>query len=298
MPPMPNTAHLFVLPFDGSAAAHRAVELVAGYRGERGRVAPVLLNVQQWPIHFWPEAALASPQLEAALMEQGRNELASAAALLRNAGFAPRCEVRLGFPADVVLRETRERGATAVVMGTRGRGRLATLALGSVATRVVHGARAPTLLVKEDARLPEQLGRRVRILLPVDGSEHSMRAAAKLAEWSGWLGVAEVELLYVQPPFTVLEAMLPPHKGVIEQWSGTSKASGHASEVLERAGIPHDVRTEAGEPAFGIAQRIEAYEADMVFMGTRGLGAAHHAFLGSVALNVVHASRVPVALIA
>lgn len=294
---MPTPSSVFVLPFDGSAAAQRAVEFVAGYRGARERIVPSLLNVGQWPIHFWPEAALDSPQMEAAIMQEGERLLASAAAVLREAGFAPHSEVRLGAPADAILREAREQQAAAVVMGTRGRGRFATLALGSVAARVVHGADIPVFLVKENARLPDALGRSLRVLLPVDGSAHSDRAAAKLAEWSGWLGVAEVEVLYVQPPLTVLEAMMPPHTDVLEQWSSAEKAGGKAHETLRQAGIAHSARAQVGEPAPGIAERIEAFRADLVFMGTRGRGAAHHALIGSVALNAVHASPVPVVLV-
>jgi nucleotide-binding universal stress UspA family protein len=295
---MPIAPQHFVVPFDGSGASRRALDFLAGYRGERERIVPVLLNVQQRPVYFWPEAALASPKIEATLLEEGERELEAGAALLRNAGFAPRSEVRLGFPADEILRVAQETQAAGVVMGTRGRGRFTSLALGSVATRVVHGAHQPTFLVREDARLPAELGRRMRVLVPVDGSEHSNRAVTKLAEWSEWLGIVEVELLYVQEAMTVLETMVPPHDDLLEQWSGADRGAGKAREILARAGIAHTLSTEVGEPALIIERRIGVYGAELVFMGTRGRGAAHHAFVGSVALNVVSASPVPVVLVA
>ena len=36
---------------------------------------------------------------------------------------------------------------------------------------------------------------------------------------------------------------------------------------------------------------------ELIVMGTRGLGAVHHALIGSVALKVAHASAVPVILV-
>jgi len=41
-----------------------------------------------------------------------------------------------------------ERGCDQIVMGTHGRGTIAGLLIGSVATKVLHLAKAPVLLVK------------------------------------------------------------------------------------------------------------------------------------------------------
>ena len=47
-----------VLAYDGSPAAQRAAELLAGYRGERGRLEVLVVNVQQRPITLWPGPGL------------------------------------------------------------------------------------------------------------------------------------------------------------------------------------------------------------------------------------------------
>ena len=44
-----------LLPVDGSHSAARALNLVAGYRGQKSRLVPVLLNVQSPPVMLWPE---------------------------------------------------------------------------------------------------------------------------------------------------------------------------------------------------------------------------------------------------
>lgn len=70
-----------------------------------------------------------------------------------------------------------------------------------------------------------------------------------------------------------------------------------SKRASEGAGIGHEVHILAGEPAEGIAQFAQEHSADFVAMSTRGLGALHHAFLGSVALKVAHLSSIPVAFL-
>jgi nucleotide-binding universal stress UspA family protein len=56
-------------------------------------------------------------------------------------------EPHAGEPAEVVLTLARERGVDAIVVGRRGRGRLAGLLLGSVSQKVVTLARCPVVVV-------------------------------------------------------------------------------------------------------------------------------------------------------
>jgi nucleotide-binding universal stress UspA family protein len=54
----------------------------------------------------------------------------------------------VGEAAAEIVRAADECGAEVIVLGTRGRGSLGSLFLGSVAQRVVHLAAVPVLLVK------------------------------------------------------------------------------------------------------------------------------------------------------
>jgi nucleotide-binding universal stress UspA family protein len=56
--------------------------------------------------------------------------------------------VRQGNPAVTIARFARRMNCKEIIMGTRGRGRVAALVLGSVALRVVQLARIPVTLVK------------------------------------------------------------------------------------------------------------------------------------------------------
>ncbi len=276
-----------LLPFDGSPGAVRAVELVAAYRGAPAEVT--LLNVQSLPAGLTPEMG----SVEAPLLDAGRAQVRGALERLPEA----KSVVRLGFPTDVILREAA--GAQLIVMGTRGHGALQGFALGSVALRVVHGTPVPVLLVKPDARLPQHLGRKARLIAGVDGSEHALRAIRETVARREWFGEARVELVFVQQPLTLLETVLPPHRDVVEQWSTRAgeEATRPACELLAAAGIAHHVHLTVGEAHAELALLAGQTKADLMVLGTRGKGAAHHAFIGSVALKAAAASDVPVLLV-
>lgn len=289
-------AETLLLPVDDSPASEQAVRLLCHWRGAPERIAPVLLNVQQRPVSLWPQPLPDPGALETALLAEGARIIAPAQAALGKAGHGVEHAVRLGIAAKTILEEATRRKASAIVLGSRGRHGLA--ALGSVAMRIVHGATVPVVLVKPEARLPAKFGVAARVLLPVDGSEPSRRAVECLARWRSWLGELSVDLLYVQTPLTVIEALLPPHRDALRHWSGgeAEHATKDARALLTEAGIRHELKISAGDPASCIAQ-LAGEGCDLVLMGTRGLGAAHHALIGSVALKTLEQSDVPVVLV-
>ena len=276
-----------LLPFDGSSGALRAVELVAAYRGAAPDIT--LLNVQSLPAGLTPEMG----PVEEALMAAGEAQVRAALQALPEA----RLRVRVGFPTDVILREAA--AAQLIVMGTRGHGALQGFALGSVALRVVHAAPVPVLLVKPDARLPQELGRKTRLVVGVDGSEHALRAVREIVARREWFGEPDVQLVYVQQPLTLLETVLPPHRDVIEQWSTRSAddAVAPARAMLASAGIAHHVHLTVGDAHAELALLAAQTKADLMVLGTRGKGAMHHALVGSVALKAAASSDVPVLLV-
>ena len=288
-----------VLAFDGSPAARRAAELLAGYRGERGRLEVLAVSVQQRPVTLFPGMGIDPAALDAALAEAGRGALAPALERLARAGIAARGEVRFGLPAPALLDDARACGAQAIVMGTRGHGAVHGFAFGSAAMRVAHGGVAPTLIVGPDARLPEQLGVRLRVLCAFDGSEPALRALERLLAWRGWLGELELHLAHVQQPLTLLEKMLPPHEDALAQWRGDAgeKATQAARALLARAGVAHELRLVSGDPAAELARLARDTQCELLALGTRGRGAAHHALVGSVALKAAAASPVPALLV-
>jgi nucleotide-binding universal stress UspA family protein len=288
-----------LLAVDGSPSSERALELLSGYRGEATNLAITALNVQTLPMEVWPEATLDAGVVEKTLLETGEELAGAAAQRLSKAGLRTQKAVRLGLPADGILREAEVRRAALVVMGTRGHGAMHGFALGSVAMRVAHGGDVPVCLVQPESKLPAQLGRKLRVLLALDGSEPALRAARLLAAWRGWLGELDVQIAYVQQPLTLLATILPAHRDVIEQWSTRAgeEATQAARDLFAREGIRHHLHLSVGDPSVEIAHLADEAGCELVVAGTRGRGAAHHALVGSVALKTVARSALPVLLV-
>jgi universal stress protein A len=79
---------------------------------------------------------------------KGRRSLAAAT---RRLGLDPQStslETRVGVPADEILKYARQHAVDLIVVGTHGRGRLASTLLGSVAEEVVRRAACPILIVR------------------------------------------------------------------------------------------------------------------------------------------------------
>jgi nucleotide-binding universal stress UspA family protein len=288
-----------VLPVDDAPAAGRATELLTRYRGDSGQLDIVALNVQPALMALWPDVSVDFKRVEEGLLAIGRDIAERSAARLGAAGLSVERVVRLGLPADTIVREAQSREARLIVMGTRGEGALRGFAIGSVAMRVAHGSNVPVCLVKPDSKLPPQLGRSMRVLLALDGSEPALRAAETLVSWRGCLGALDVQIAYVQPPLTVLETVFPPHDDVIGQWSTQAgeEAVRPARERFAREGIRHHLHLSVGDAAVEIVHLADETGCELVVMGTRGRGAAHHTFVGSVALKVAAHASVPVVLV-
>jgi nucleotide-binding universal stress UspA family protein len=288
-----------ILPIDGSPSAARAVDLAAGYRGEPSRLAPVVLNVQMPSAALWPEAAAGVAAIDDALLETGRELAGAAVRRLQDSGLAAEQVVRLDLPVSAILREAEMRHAGLILMGTRGHGMVHGFAVGSVAMRVAHGGTTPVCLVRPEAALPAELGGRLRLMLALDGSEPALRAARWLVERQQVLGELDVQIVHVQQPLTVLETILPPDRDLIEQWSKRAgeEASQAARELFAKAAIRHHLHLSAGEPYREIALLAGQTKCELLVLGTRGRGAAHHALIGSVALKAASASDIPVLLV-
>jgi nucleotide-binding universal stress UspA family protein len=67
-----------------------------------------------------------------------------------------------------------------------------------------------------------------------------------------------------------------------------------AARALERPGLEVEVVTRAGDPAMAIASEAEAMGADLVLVGSRGLGRIRSMLTGSVAAGVVDRAPCPV----
>lgn len=134
-----------------------------------------------------------------------------------------------------------------------------------------------------------------RILVPVDGSESSDRAieqAVALAEVCG----AELNFLYVANINQLaINACLS--DAILE---AVTKAG---NVILDRAmnKIPKGVKaegfSETGSPAVVILDFANEKDADLIIVGSRGLGLVKGVLLGSVSQHLVEQAKCPVMVV-
>jgi len=137
-----------------------------------------------------------------------------------------------------------------------------------------------------------------RILVPVDGSEASLRALRRAAQRARETQ-AEIHVLHVEPPMAYEELRAYALRPELEQVRGDACARllRSAAEAMQAEQVPHVEHLQRGEVAHTIARFVAAHGVDEVVMGTRGMGALGSILLGSVAQRVVHLVEVPVTLL-
>lgn len=139
----------------------------------------------------------------------------------------------------------------------------------------------------------------MKILLPVDGSVHTLNAVRYVAERLMLLNPdAELQLLYVR-------SRMPPQLGValgpakLQQYhrKDMEKSVKSARDLLDRRHVHYKLLRSVGRPGAEIARIAEAVNADLVVMGSHGRGAATGLLLGSSTQEVIAGCTVPLLVI-
>ncbi|MBI4207553.1 MAG: universal stress protein [Betaproteobacteria bacterium] len=139
-----------LVPVDGSESANRAVDhLIDKLAWYKDGVEVHLLNVQhQLPYGGRVESVLGHEQVKQYHHDEGMAALKSAMQKLDAAKVKYHYHIGVGDEAETIARYARDKRCDQIVMGTRGMGSVSNLLLGSVATKVIHLAEVPVLLVK------------------------------------------------------------------------------------------------------------------------------------------------------
>jgi nucleotide-binding universal stress UspA family protein len=138
----------FLVAVDGSPHSMRAIEHVIRLAKCRDKPEIHLINVHE-PVDSWEvRSFLTVEEIERMQESEGEEDLRTARELLDDAGVAYEAHVLAGPVAHTIVDYANTHGCHHIIMGTHGRGGLATLFLGSVATKVVHLAHVPVTLVK------------------------------------------------------------------------------------------------------------------------------------------------------
>jgi len=193
-------------------------------------------------------------------------------------------KVAVGDPVAAIVAEAESRDADLVVLGQPGKHRIKELFAGTTAERVIRYSRRPVLVAKVTSDQPYQ-----RVVIAFDRSEAAERA---LATALALAPRAEFHLVY---------ASQSPKAGRGEEEAERMQIvlENAAKQVTRRSLYRHTrltMKVRAGAPVHTITNALQAFDADLLAMGTHGRGRLQTALFGSVAQELLAASPCDVLL--
>lgn len=256
-----------------------------------------LVIVGAWNPWAWPAMVPASGEAIQAAWEGAQQEqtelVENEARLAETVGVEVQdTRVEQGYPADVILANATEARADLIVVGSRGRGPVRRLVLGSISEDVVHRSHVPVLVMRGgNAAWPPQ-----RIVVGDDGASDDSAAGVRFALAIGRVLHAPVEVVQVVPPIDLFthhlarfseEAAISFVRAALETRVGALAGDGPRPQTLVRIG-------EAAEELLGAARGDGPA---LLVTGTHGRGRLQRLRLGSVSTAVIHAAECPVAVV-
>ncbi len=138
-----------LLAVDGSVHSRKATTALIKNTTSYKRSPEVFLLNVYYPVPKVNFGPLVSRNMVISYyQEQGERALAESKRLLDKAGIRYQAKVLAGPISQTIIRQCRAQHCGLIYMGTRGMGSLGGMLLGSTATKVVHLAAVPVVLVK------------------------------------------------------------------------------------------------------------------------------------------------------
>ncbi|NNG17730.1 MAG: universal stress protein [Gemmatimonadales bacterium] len=196
----------------------------------------------------------------------------------------PHFHVVAGLPAPFITRLASETAADVVVVGAHPRPEVKRLLVGSTAESVIRLAHCPVLAATARRRAPFR-----RVLAAVDLSPHA-RSVMHLAGVIVKVDGADLRILHVNEPF-------PPMLIEAAQFGADDllKVGHEAFERLieETRGLPESEHCERnGYAGHEILVEAREWEADLLIVGSQGLGFFNRTILGSTSMYLLRHGRV------
>src|SRR5215204_7092884 len=213
-------------------------------------------------------------------------------------GSVAQARLSEGGASEEIVALAEEIGAGLIEVGSRGRGRIRRLLMGSVSDAVVRHAHCPVLVVRwKPVVFP------AKVLLATDGSEEATLAAQSAADLAARTG-SELHVVHVG------ETLGPGYSGYAGYEEGVLPSAQEdlerqAQEALEaqvgRIAVAEGPRAQShlrmGRPDEEIVALGEEIGAELIVIGSRGLGGVRRALMGSVSDSVVRHAHCPVLVV-
>jgi nucleotide-binding universal stress UspA family protein len=198
------------------------------------------------------------------------------------------CEAVSDSPASALTERAERWGADVIAIGSHGRGAVSRLFFGSISQKVLRYAHCSVRIGRHVADRPPG---GLRVMLGLDTSEG---AAAALAAVAGraWPAATEVRLVTAMDvrlatAIPILEApMGEPAYVSTDERGWLRDAQARAADELRRAGLVVSTALQDGDPKHVLLAEAEAWHADSIFVGAKGISRIERFLLGSVSGSV------------
>ncbi len=278
-----------LLALDGSAPSLVARDLVGALSWPEGTVIH-LIAAYQVPIDWTGGVGSTMDwvgDVVDAIRDQLEDDLRALGGPLAERGLTVERHVVRGRAPDVINQSASELGADLIVTGSRGRGQLRSMLLGSVAAEVAAHAPCPVLVARSAGVS--------RLLVATDGSSNAGLIPDRLGDWGIFRGVQADVVAVAAPDGPAYQLMVALYTLGDERLANQGRelqlrAGSDADEMTARladVGIPSTPHVRSGDPAAEIVDAAQERGADLIVTGSRGHGGVEGLLLGSVARNVL-----------
>jgi nucleotide-binding universal stress UspA family protein len=244
----------------------------------------------------WGSAVVgSSAQIDAQLTTQGQDALEAPVARLRAQGLACEPVVVRGQAPEGIAAVAESDTADLIVVGSRGRGPIRAMLLGSVSEAVIDLAPSPVLVVRTPAV--------TQVVFGTDGSPGAQAAEQSLMALPLAAGVA-VRVVsvadIVRPsaigldPALYRDAMAWQVESEADALRVHQQVAQDAADRLRAHGMQVASEARAGDPAGELLAAATEVGADLIVVGSRGRTGLARLVLGSVARRVVQHAKASV----
>ncbi|HXV88264.1 MAG TPA: universal stress protein [Nitrososphaeraceae archaeon] len=139
-----------LVPVDGSEISYRALNAALFFSEKLGSEITVIHVMEDIPITHIESQKLLNDMLEisVACKQQGQDILSKCSETAKNKGLMVNTILLKGNPASKVLDFCKNGKYDVIILGSRGRGKIKEIILGSVSSKILHNSSCPVLLIK------------------------------------------------------------------------------------------------------------------------------------------------------
>jgi nucleotide-binding universal stress UspA family protein len=217
----------------------------------------------------------------------------------RNITF--RMKQERGRPVDSILHVAETEKVDLIVMGSRGLGGFKEFLLGSVSSGVLHHASCPVLIARADPTQGDT-GEFRHILLASDGSQCAQNAASFAVDIADRFATS-LSVLNVCADISALrlpgDSYVPLVEGDADLYARRllEKVTQDVGSLAKEKGVSCSYHQEMGHTDEIIVRFAERSNADLLVLGSRGLGGFERMLLGSVSHHVAHHANCSVLIV-